>query len=169
MKINEIDKIIKAFDACQSNQYCGMCPLDKNAYDGKCRNVLNQKIMEALKRLRKLEISLYTVHVSNIESATVFEHFIVKDEDNNNEIRLHNACRRNGISTIAQFAETDPKVFMRMRNVGRKLIAITEEKHKEARELLGLDPIEFDPGDITFILDMKHYPEGYKKSHGYYD
>lgn len=169
MKIGQINKIIESYSACRLKQCCGTCPMSNLWGYHDCRHILDSYVLDALKRLKHLEFSLHTEGWSKIEPDNIFEKFIVKDEMNNNEIRLYKALKRNGIDTIAQFADTDPKMIMRIRNVGRKLIAIAEERHKEARELLNLEPVEFDQGDITFILNMKHYPEGYKESHGYYD
>lgn len=118
-------------------------------------NKLYNEVLEALKRLQKLETCLRIPDKMDISSDRVFEHFMIRDELNNNEIRLHHTCVRNGIKTIEQFATTDPTVFMKMRNVGIKLIAIAEERHKEARELFGMAPVEFDPSDITYHFNKK--------------
>lgn len=169
MKIGQINKIIESYSACRPKHCCDTCPMRNIWNNHDCQHILDSYVLNALKRLKHLEFSLHTEEWSKIEPDTVFRTFIIKDVTNNSEIRLYNALRRNGIDTITQFADTDPKIIMRIRNVGRKLISIAEERHKEARELLNLEPIEFDPGDVTFILNMKPYPEEYKESHGYYD
>lgn len=169
MKISEIDKIYNSYAACNFEHCCGICPMADVADYGKCSDILDHRVMDALERLKSLELRLHTAGYSTVEPDNVFRDFIIKDEENNNEIRLHNALVRNGINTVAQFAEVDPKVIMRIRNVGPKLIAIAEERYKEARELLGLEPISFDPLDIKFILKMKPMPEWVKKDNGYYD
>lgn len=170
-RVEEVNETLKAYSACRIDHLCFLCPISKIAEYGKCSDILDDQVMEALKRLAYLESRLQATKESDINNFEVmFERFFISVEHESDSIyvRTYNAIRRNKITSIKQFAETDPKVFMRMRNVGRKSLEVINMRYNEAREMLGLEPIMFNEDDITFILDMKAKPEYYKKEHGYY-
>lgn len=164
MKIEEVNETIKAYKACRFEHACCACPISKIAQYGDCCDILDDQVIAALERLEYLETRLQATKEFDIENTeSTLERFIIKDETMM-ETRVNNTLRRNGITSIKQFAETDPKKFMWMRNVGRKALSLIKDRHIEARMLLGLSPMEFNEEDITFILHAKShdYSENYR-------
>ena len=55
MTNEEIDEILTAYAACKFEHRCAECPMSKIAQYGDCSDILDNKVMEALKRLKYLE------------------------------------------------------------------------------------------------------------------
>ena len=57
MRIEEIDETLTAYRACRFDHTCALCPIAMMADYGDCSDILDDKVIKALERLKYLEMN----------------------------------------------------------------------------------------------------------------